>query len=678
MLASLTLFLLASLAPPPIDEVDAALRRLDAPRAAERAAAERWLALHLDPEHLVPVAAAAAEAGPEVLRRLGAALGSDERHLELVSLLLSDSQLAARGLGEVALQRLVSDWLGDGGLEPASSLAVLQALIDGRRQEYRWLPRPGDFEELIDDLVLRTSLHRRGEPGFERIEVVLNPRLSAARFDPSSRQEAGAGPLVIEDEAVNLLFHAALVQGVGIEGFALGRSERARPWLHLVPKDQLGLRRADELIGEWLVAVLEAGDAQRARAGARALGACGWAAALEWLEGRWRERNDANAMEGVLLAAARDRVAPILLRTARVESLLGEADAALSAPDRVGRARAALIMNALAALPPRGAGGSDLVEPVARGWAELGPRRRLLRATILAGMKGAPRAWREDVRAQLAAPDTTLSLQLAWAQLRALAGAGARPPAGGSTVLESYARQLEAAGSEGVAEQFVATLRAAHLRPPDRLREPAALPPSWGAVERALTVQAWLGGGEPETAARHLRALASRAPNGEGLAAAEVLRRTAPAGWLASVLEAPPAAGAADPALRLATLLGLLPDGRHGALVEALASAGEPANGDLDLLAALAAGPAGERARELLTAAVRRDVEGVPWEGPFERAHSDLSAQGRDEEAARFLHSIRSALRRSEHPRRTDLIRRRWPRPPGAAPFPLEALGVHL
>ena len=681
MLPSLTLALLALLGSAHPEGVEQALRRLDAPKASERAAAERWLGAHLAPDDLVQVATAAANSGPEALRRLSAALGSDERHFDLVALLLADSQLAARSLGESSMLRLVSDWLGDAGLEPASSLAVLQALIDGRQQEYRWKPRAGHFEEVVEELVLGTTRHRSSEPGFERIEVVLNPRLSGARFDPLAGGEASGEvrpPPVIEDEAINLLFHASLVQGVAVEGFALGRSERARPWLHLVPQDQVGRRRADELIVEWVRAVLDEGDAQRARAGARALGSCGWGAALAWLERRWSGRNDANAMEGVLLAAGRGRVAPMLLQPARVDALLGEADAALAAQDRIGRARAPLITHALANLPPLGLGRAELSERVARGWSGMGPRRRLLRTAILAGMGRAPSAWRDGLRAELASGSGPSSLAQVWTGARALAATEVRPASVPWTELADFGRLLDLAQRKAVADRFVEALAAARLRPPAPLRDPASLPASWGSLERALTLEAWLRAGEPEVAAAHLGALAGLALGPNALAAAERLRAAAPPGWLQAQLELPPDAGPDHGGLRLATLTGVLPAGRHVELMRALEGSGGVAAEDLGLLGALASGPAGERARELLTAAIRKDVEGLPWEQAFERAHADLSAAGRDEEAAKFLRSIRSPLRRSSHPRRTDLMRRRWPRAPGAAPFPLEALEVGL
>src|SRR5687767_3392182 len=72
------------------EDVQGALAKLGAPRAAERLAAERWLAAHLAPGDLPSLALAATHSDAESLRRLEIALGGDDRHFELAVLLCAE------------------------------------------------------------------------------------------------------------------------------------------------------------------------------------------------------------------------------------------------------------------------------------------------------------------------------------------------------------------------------------------------------------------------------------------------------------------------------------------------------------------------------------------------------------------------------------------------------------
>src|SRR5258707_13937247 len=109
---------------------------------------------------------------------------------------------------------------------------------------------------------------------------------------------------------------------------------------------------------------------------ARALAATGWPAALAFLERRWIE-GDEPALEGLLLAAGRGRVAPALQEPQRQRALY----ARLAAAELDG----STLARALAAAGPLSRTGEPLGPLALEGFDRAGPRERWLRLAALEG-----------------------------------------------------------------------------------------------------------------------------------------------------------------------------------------------------------------------------------------------------------------------------------------------------
>jgi hypothetical protein len=80
------------------------------------------------------------------------------------------------------------------------------------------------------------------------------------------------------------------------------------------------------VIERWCVTAARQGNVLRQSAAARALAALDWAAAVHWFEEWWQSTGDVVALEGLMAASARGRVAPSLQRAASVRSVLAFID----------------------------------------------------------------------------------------------------------------------------------------------------------------------------------------------------------------------------------------------------------------------------------------------------------------------------------------------------------------
>jgi hypothetical protein len=665
-----------------------ALSRLSDARASERLAAERWLAAHLSPADLPAVAAAAASTEPEVLRRLEIALGSDERHFELCAHLCADSHAAARRLGEAALSRLTAAWMGDGSLEPAASLQVLRGIVDRAAPRLALDPEPGDFARLLDALVRAGGDELRPRAGSARIEVVLDPQVLGAAFQPQA--PGGAAPPRQEGDLGSLLFALASVQGLELEGFGFSGGPRTPSWVHLVGQAQAGRRDAARLIADWSRDLLDPREGRRRAGAARALATCGWGAPLEWLERRWHA-GDGAALEGVLLAASRGRVVPSLAGPQRVREVLAEADRALAARDATGEALAELSMHALGALPAFAEDGGDLRGLLAQGIETLDARRRALRLGALCDLGSAPESVLAYARSALAAPGGAGSSAERFELCRLLARAGSAAP----TTLGAPRELLEFALARDLGPTWIDWLRAGGLALPGAWR--AASEPAGGLAPwpRLLVAQAWLEAGEPQAALAHLRALASAPLGGEAARVLEHLAELA-RGPFGAELRAALAAEQAPWAARLALFAGALPRERHLAELERALSGEGGADALLALgpLAGDPQSPACAGARQAILGLARPALGGdaslartdAPWAVVFERAWRDLLAAGDDEgaeawrrELAELVTEVTRADRaKARSLRRTPLgaafAERSWPALGGNPARPLAAL----
>ena len=488
-----------------------------------------------------------------------------------------------------------------------------------------------------------------------------------------------------------MLFDLLRERQLTVEAFAL---DGPRAWLHVVDPSGAGMRTADDLLGRWVREVLESPGRPRGAGAARALAGSGWPAALEWLEQRWLEFDDPNALEGLLLAAGRGRVTPGLAREEVVARWLAAADAALAAGDADGRLRAGEFLRALAGLGPRGSDGSDLAARVAADWDRANGAQRNLRLGVLAGMGRAPAELVAKVRAWIAAGAGGPTDAQRYGAVRMLAAVDlARSEPRPRLELTGALRLYELAEREGSLNAFDGWLRcigavppAAWARPDEPRGGSEAMAPSLAA--RALLWYLDVEGPGP-TAQRYLRYLATADLREHEAEVGEVLHvRTLAGGGdelralFARTAEQGDATAKVD---RLALLAGILDDARQAALAESLLAAGGRNPWDVVLVGALLAGPSGELVRPAFDAAVHDDLSrptvlgpDAPWVRAAERAIDDLRRAGRVGEEKTLQRDLRQLLRGSAHPLLPGLQDDSWPPPPGLEVVPLESLDWRL
>ena len=682
---ALTALLLAGLLGPARayeQDVRGALGQLEAPQAAQRLAAERWLAEHLRPSDLATLGERLPSASLEARRRLEVALGGDERHLELALLLAADRDPATRGLGEATLRRLVAGWLGGDGLDPAPGMRVLGALAQRGAASYRFAPTSGALQPLFERIVRLAGreVGRRGPA--ERLDVALDPRAARGSFEPVVSRAGGSSAEPVDGDFLTLLFHVAGVQGLEVEGFGLDDRGGRNAWLHVTARGQARRSQADDLILTWARTLLAPGDPVGRVDAARALAGTGWSAVLTWLERRWAEQGDGAALEGLLLAAARGKVVPSLATRASVERLLRIADDALLGRDPAADRRADRVRFALGALPPFGADAGDLGQLVAARLGELPPRSRFLRLSVLASMGSLPAAERANLRQALGASGTTEAPEVELEALRALAASRPWLEEEPWSRLARASALLELATRRGQEGALLEWMRAAHVGPPEAWRRPRDLPPAWDPWQRLLVAEAWLAApAETATARAHLSAL------GAGVVDPRVERRLRRivAGPLRPTLREALLQGSgagAGTLARLALVAGILPGEAQAELLGRIAPGGVVAADDAILLGPLAVGPVGDQARAALLDAVRGAAgeppagapDQAPWARAFERAWGDLVSAGRDQDARVLRTSVAELLRAQRHPLAVDMVRQRWPRGASEEVLPLAEL----
>ncbi|MEQ1893173.1 MAG: hypothetical protein ABL998_11560, partial [Planctomycetota bacterium] len=333
------------------DEFHERCAALSSPEAIERAAAERWLAAHLEPARYSDLLTLARGADAEVRARLVRILAADPRHLELALTLAAEPSSELSELGVDAVRAVVAVLEPRFG-EPARRGQELGTALE-RLAGSAW-PRllvlaPG---RPLGELALELEFTGAIEVGF-----TLDPAL-ATRV-PRGNTELVVGPW---EEALDQLLRA---YGFGVEGHGLPKGRAADTevsgFLRVAPENERP-RSGVEHVGEWLLLVARPGDEALRVQAARNLAATGLAPVLSWL-GRRAASGDAAGLEGVLLAGARGRIAPARPDTAlesavdalrsTVEAMRqspGEAEpAAAVAPPNPVEVRIAAIADALAA-----------------------------------------------------------------------------------------------------------------------------------------------------------------------------------------------------------------------------------------------------------------------------------------------------------------------------------------
>ena len=313
-------------------------------------------------------------------RRLSVILGADDRLLGMAIQLAADGRQAVRTVGEEAILAQLNRWSRSVLAEPSTGV------YDGARQRIP-LPKPllerASFRIALDpngsapDSAKVSSgasafdlLDRRGgaplpivvDPAFvERMARRPAVRLGAARID-GSWSEVLEQLCEIHDGAYQLQGYR-FPDEVFPSDLSLGGDDLppARAWIHVVQRGTTQLAppgrdlrtTAATTIVEWCRRAGAEGDLIQQGAASRALAVLGWPAAIHWLERRWAWYGDVSALEGLMAAAARGRVAPSLQDPRCLRTILNfvERDA-----QTVGRLRLAR-MQALAPTTLQDTGG---------------------------------------------------------------------------------------------------------------------------------------------------------------------------------------------------------------------------------------------------------------------------------------------------------------------------------
>lgn len=650
----LSLLLAAGAAP---DEFTEQLARLGAARAAERAAAERWLEAHLVAARYPELAEAALAGDAEVRGRLVHVLSSDARHLPLALALSAEKEAELGALGRAAVRAGVVQ--ADPSLAQPAVREGLDSLLrhaaSASPPRYLRIDARLPLAEMIEQLELVGELP---------LGLTLDPRVATR----TSRREVEipAGPW----NDVLLLAARALGVEVEVHGLDRGRGSALGSFVRLAAETGPPPSGVD-LVSEWLFALAgERDEGTRVRAACN-LAASDFAPGLEWMDQLVRSRSDRAALEGLLLAAARGRVASALLDPAVLEPLLAEAETQAGP-------RSARILCALAHAGCFDAAGAALAPRLLAGFQTATPRARWMRLFLLERNGCAAGEVGPLARALLADPGTPPVLRLqALFSLAAPSSAEPSEPLRLEGTAELFRLDLDAP----LDERLGRVLRLLGQAPP--FPDPAKIPPDWSASSRLGLVQAWLWRGEAGPLGAHLAAWMQVPPaeaRARGEALADELRPWRARGAEKLLGEAlkraedlAPAQAAALARVRL--LLGLVPAAEVPAALARGRYELEGERTDLALLAALTAYPAANAfavdARRALDARVasalaesRRVQESTALLRALESAASGLYSAGLDEEGDAFLEDVQRLSGRSKTELGRWLDRRPWPSAP--------------
>ena len=549
-----------------------ALSALSADAAEERRLAQRWLARHVRPGDFGALAAAARDGDLEVRSRIAGALGTDGRNLGLVALFAAEDQPHLRDVGESALGDLLLAWNPD--------LEQCREVTTGVEYQLReaGLELPEELMRLDLGGVLGDVVDRLLRVGASGVPVVVDTDVDELRFTRVARDTSGRA--VFEGTWLDLLMLSARLRNLDLEAVGLPEGTGLPAFLRFSTARSAGRQTGPELFSRWCRELVGGHtEAKRMRA-ARAIASTGWPAGILMLDERWTEEGDRAALEGLLLAAGRGRVAPFLSDPRQVSSLLRDVDKVLSVahPAEGDLRRAQATQYALANLSSLGRGGVDLCElllhetegSLSAGRAAndpaLRPAQLWFRLAVVGRQASASPRVRAVVAGLLEAPPGTypgpvLRQALAtWVALPPPRDGRAAPTA---LQIGDLAGLLGRPGAGAGARRLVEDLIRSGAPPPAAL-----LPgPAPGAAERerveatlsGLVVFEWnLGVGRVEAAADVAAALGALSPGWPPPLPAGPLERDA-AGELAPVVEAHRLQGALGEILRRWAGLGQAP-----------------------------------------------------------------------------------------------------------------------
>ena len=347
-IVSIALALSAGLPAQQASEIAPLIERLGADDPGQRLTTERALGRALlDSERGVGAIGWRSLEGPlrrapaEARRRVARVLGADDRMFGIAADLFASSTGAAQSVGREALEAQLSRWSASAFDEPDV------AVFDPNRQR-------SDLPRLWTE---RLSLELELDPleggallAFDRLDrlaggpvpIVVDPRVATSAVR-RPRGRPRAGPARTDGTWAEVLEALCGIHGAAyqLQGFRFDADTGddpghppPRPWIHVVPRGttelapagrDLRTSGAEHVIG-WCGDVVREGDIVRQIAAARALAILDWPAALTWLETRWLATGDVPALEGLLAAAARGRVALSLQRPDVVRTVLSIVD----------------------------------------------------------------------------------------------------------------------------------------------------------------------------------------------------------------------------------------------------------------------------------------------------------------------------------------------------------------
>lgn len=634
---------------PPERDVRSELERLAHPSSAARAAAGRWLGAHLAYEDRAALERTIQIGDAEVRGRLVEVLGGEDRLAYLAALLggADDPELAR--VGRAALASGLQRW-SPSAQEPGLTRSDLHEAMSA------WIgPR------IHVDVTLATA------PLDDVLDLVVPvaPRGVDIAVAPGLGRPASALPrAAIQGSFESVLLELAERHDARIVGFACGEENAdSGRWLLLAPRlqrDDDPQASAAQRLAQWALDVVGPGDPEARVASARALAASGWPAGVDLLAQHAVRAHDAAALEGVLLAARRGRIAPVLLKSETQVALRAEIERALSDVEGGGR-RAIRLARALGATGTRGPAGEDLVAPALAGLATLGGRALWTRLVELEARQPTGPDARAALDLVLARDDVEAASRFLALAIRARFP----EPVDGPARLSELVQHAAPLGRLADLARF---LRDARAYPPESWRDPLHLDLSWTVAMRAYVATAWLARGELEPALAHVANL---------LVEEDVLVRERLAVALGEfTLDTPPLlrdaffarlqdtplVARATAARFVALTVGALSED-HAAAV--LASIPKPAatREDMALLGALATSTRGAEARERLVAAVVPDVDVDDLVHGLDRAIEAIRA-ARDPELEReFTRAVRPGNAGTSLRLRSRLTVGRWPSP---------------
>ena len=419
---------------------------------------------------------------PGVRRRLALLLGADDRLLRHAVELAVASNAEFADVGRQAIDAQLLRWSRSAFDEPAV------ASFDVPRISVRF---PADWEDRASAMVGVDPNAGGGVAAFDRLDlhgrgpapVILDPQVVERMI---RRPSAPLDALRVDGSWTEVLEALATVHDAGfqVQGYRFPEDREpdegvapARPWIHVVGRGSTergavgrDLRASGgSVIERWCVTAARQGNVLRQSAAARALAALDWAAAVHWFEEWWQSTGDVVALEGLMAASARGRVAPSLQRAASVRSVLAFIDreerevaalgrAVVEAEDSELNATArSLHAEAQAALDRRSsriAAGLAALSPIVAG-ADGVPSGAPMGPLFTGGFEGAPPTGR-------------------WVRLVALEGLGLPDPVAASLATRVLRGELEAR-SRRQALRSLLVLRPLGARALVELPDPEAL-----------------------------------------------------------------------------------------------------------------------------------------------------------------------------------------------------------